>query len=456
MTEFIDALPDEFVIVASDGTVVAANSAWKQFSAENDGAPEGYVGTNYFDVCLEAGDASGTEARLIAEALQDTLNTGNPFVCEYPCDSPTVKRWFELTATRVTFEGKPYLTIQHRNVTQRHNERDALRRTTVDSSALAALVAGTSDPILSYDLEGRIVSWNPAAERLYGYSSDEIMGRSLEIMYPEGHDKPVSWFRDEVIAGRLERFEATRIAKDGTPREVWISCAPIRGADGDVVAISNIHRDISEIRKAEKAREMMSREVIHRAKNMLTIVSAIQRQTARSAETPEEFHKHFADRISALSRSTDLLVTGNWDDVDMRDLVIGHLRPFTTPDDPRIGVSGPDLRLMPQAVQTIGIALHELATNAMKYGALARDDGEIHVTWKPVQDAEGAGLDLSWRETSPTELTEAQEVTKQGFGNTVLTSLAPSMLGTGAEYELDGEGVLWRIRIDSQHYSLVG
>ena len=453
VTEFIDALPDEFVIVDRDGVVVAANSAWKQFGAENGGAPSGYVGTNYFDICRAADGASSMEANLIATSLEQTLRSGDPFVCEYPCDSPTVKRWFELTATRMMFEGKPFLTIQHRNVTQRHQERDALKRTAVDSNALAALVAGTSDAILTYDLEGRITSWNPAAERLYGYAGDEIIGRSLETLYPADETKRVTWYRDEIIAGRLNDFEAVRVGRDGIAREVWISCAPIRGADGDVVAISNIHRDITELRRAEKARELMSREVIHRAKNMLTIVSAVQRQTARGAATIEEFHDKFGARISALSESTDLLVAGKWENADLRALVMGHLRPFTSENDARVGLSGPDVRLMPQAVQTLGIALHELATNAMKHGALAHEDGVVQLSWALAQDTEGHALDLSWQETN---LAHPPDDTAPGFGSTVLTSLAPSMLGTQARYHVTEEGVHWSIRIEPAHFSLVG
>lgn len=453
VTEFIDALPDEFVIVDSDGVVIAANSAWKQFSAENDGAPSGYVGSNYFEICRSADGESSMEARLIAESLEMTLRTGEPFVCEYPCDSPTVKRWFELTATRMMFEGQPFLTIQHRNVTQRHQERDALKRAAVDSNALAALVAGTSDAILTYDLAGNITSWNPAAERLYGYFSDEIIGRSLETLYPSDETKPVAWYRDEIIAGRLDRFEAVRVGRDGTARDVWISCAPIRGVDGDVVAISNIHRDVTELRRAEKARELMSREVVHRAKNMLTIVSAVQRQTARSAVTVEEFHAKFGDRISALSKSTDLLVGGQWDDADLRELVMGHLRPFTAENDARIRLSGPEVRLLPQAVQTLGIALHELATNAMKYGALAHDAGEVQLNWTLGQGAEGRVLDLSWQER---HLAHPPDEEAPGFGSTVLTSLAPSMLGTQARYQVRAEGVHWTISIDPAHFSPVG
>ena len=451
-TEFIDGLPDEFVIVDSSGVVVAANSAWREFGVENGGAPSGYVGSNYFEICRAADGDSSMEAKLIAESLETTLRSGDPFVCEYPCDSPTMKRWFELTATRIMFEGQPFLTIQHRNVTKRHQERDALERASVDSNALAALVTGTSDAILSYDLDGRITSWNPAAERLYGYTRDEIVGQPLEVLYPKGMTKPFSWYRDEIIAGRLDRFEGTRIGRDGIPHDVWISCAPIRGVGGEVVAISNIHRDITDLRRAEKARELLSREVIHRAKNMLTIVSAVQRQTARSAKSVEDFHSSFGDRISALAKSTDLLVGGHWNDVDLRELVVGHLHPFTSENDPRVRLAGPDVRLMPQAVQTLGIALHELATNSMKYGALGHDAGLVHVSWSLSDAKDGRTLTVTWQER---ELASPPGGSATGFGNTVLTTLAPSMLDTKAEYDLSDDGVHWRISIGEVHFSLV-
>ena len=447
--DFIDALPDEFVIVDDSGVVIAANSAWKEFSADNGGETSGYVGSNYFEICRQAEGGSSMESTLIADALQGVLRSGDPFVCEYPCDSPTVKRWFEMTATRMMFEGAPYLTIQHRNVTSRRRERDALQRASVDSSALAALVAGTSDAILSYDLEGRINSWNPAAERLYGYTTEEIVGQSLEVMYPPGESRPVTWYRDEIIAGRLDRFEATRFGKDGVAREVWISCAPIRGVNGDVVAISNIHRDITEVRQAEKARELLAGEVIHRAKNMLTIVSAVQRQTARTATSIEAFHESFGNRIRALAKSTDLLVGGDWNDVDLRELAVGHLRPFAADDDPRITLGGPDVRLKPQAVQTIGVAFHELATNSMKYGALNHDRGAVEIGWRLRNGAEGPVLTLTWAERN---LPDLQGETKSGFGGTVLTSLAPSMLDTTADYQLSESGVDWSIEIDAAHF----
>ncbi|KUF11151.1 HWE histidine kinase domain-containing protein [Pseudoponticoccus marisrubri] len=447
---FMDSLPDEVAILDSDGVVVAANAAWRRFSQENGGDPSHYLGVNYIDVCRGAAGESSVEAGLIPDGLLGTLQTGEPFFCEYPCDSPSVKRWFEMSATRIMVNDHAYLTVQHRNITTRRVNQDAVEQAFIDNSAMSALVAGTSDAILTYDLNGCITTWNPAAEKLYGYPAEEIIGQSLEVLYPPDWPHGVAHYRDEIVAGRLERFEATRMARDGQMHEVWISCAPIRSSRGDVVAISNIHRDVTDLRKAEKARETIAREVIHRAKNMLSIVSAIQRQTARSAGSLDEFNRAFGARIKALSKSTDMLVDGAWTTVRLGDLLRDHLSPFIPEGDPRVEIAGPSVELVPQAVQTLGIAVHELATNSAKYGALAHPHGRITLRWQLVaSDAGGRVLDLVWDEQG---LATMPSTDQSGFGSTVLMSLAPSMLDTSSALEIGEDAVRWQIGVPESHF----
>lgn len=439
----LDSLYDEVAVLDANGVIVFANRAWRDFCSSNDGQPDRcLVGVNYLKICKDAEGPSSAEARMIPEGFARALNTGEPFHCEYPCDSPNEKRWFELTATRYARGKKLFLIVQHRNITKRVVESEEIEEAFVNSSALTALVATTSDAILSYDLDGQIIIWNRAAERLYGYTQEEAMGQSLELLYPRNWPKSVTEYRDEIIAGKLESFEATRVAKDGTEREVWISCAPIRSADGDVVAISNIHRDISEVRKAERARDLIAHEVIHRAKNMLSVVTAIQRQTARSEPTAEGFHRSFDARLRSLARSTDLLVRSAWTTVSLRDLVAGHLQPFALPDDGRLQITGRQVDLQPQAVQAIGMAVHELATNSSKYGALCQDNGKIRISWEIVENSRHLRID--WRETG----TSAKSMTeRRGFGSTVLTDLTPAMLNATSSFQVGVNSVEWSVTI---------
>jgi len=440
------------VILDRTGVIVAANKAWRKFCAENGGdTSTSFVGANYINICRETEGSSSAEAALVPDGLKHTLHTGEEFRCEYPCDSPTVKRWFELTANRLTQNGEDYLLVQHRNITVRQIEREEIEQAFINSNAMVALVATTSDPILSYDLDGKIVIWNNAAQHLYGYTKEEALGQSVEFLYPDDWPKSIADYRDEILAGRLEHFEATRVAKDGSLREVWISCAPIRSADGDVVAISNIHRDVTEVRKAEKARDLIAHEVIHRAKNMLSIVVAIQRQTARVETTVQGFMRSFEGRLQSLSRSTDLLVKSAWTSVDLTDLIRSHLEPFVDPTDNTLDISGPPIRLLPQCVQAISMAFHELATNSAKYGALKESEGRIEINWSVQQNENDPKLHLVWNETG---IAIEKPMESKGFGSTVLTALAPTMIDAETGFDIDNTGIKWTITIPGEHFQI--
>lgn len=447
--DMLNALDDEIVVLNSSGCILASNTAWDNFCLENGGnLASCSVGSNYMAVCTPASGSSNAVAQIIPDGLRRTLTTGNTFRCEYPCNSPTEKRWFELTANRYQRGDKQFLIVQHRNITKRHIEQEEIEQAHINSNAMAALVATTSDAIISYDLDGKIITWNPSAERLYGYERAEIIGQPLETLYPENWPTRASYYRDEIIAGRLQDFEATRVAKDGTKREVWVSCAPIRSMEGEIIAISNIHRDVTDVRNAERARDLISKEVIHRAKNMLSVVLAIQRQTARTAETLEEFTQNFGARLASLSKSTDLLVHNAWSNVSLDDVVAGHLEPFRSVNDgQRVVITGPQIKLQPDCVQAIGMAIHELATNSSKYGALKQGRGKVAISWH-VARADGR-LHFRWLETGV--VVECKSV-RDGFGTTVLTSYARTVLNADTTYEMQADGIEWTIDVPSTHF----
>ena len=451
--DFCDALSDEIAIIDADGTIVAANAAWKNFCIENGGdAISSYIGSNYFDACVTSIAGSSSEASLVPDGLRAVLENGSHFRCEYPCDSPTTKRWFELTASRLLQHGQTFAVVQHRNISTRNLERLDTEVAFVQSEILAALVATTSDAVLSYDLEGRIITWNRAAQVLYGYSPEEAIGKPLEFLYPPNWPKRVEQYRDEIIAGELTSFEAIRVAKDGQERNVWVSCAPVRGPHGDVVSISNIHRDVTELRRAEEARKIIAQEVIHRAKNMLAVVASIQRQTARTATSLEEFGKKFGERIQSLSASTDLLVSKNWTTVPLSDLVESQLKPFLGDNIANMQINGPDVVLQPQAVQVLGMALHELATNSVKYGAMKTEGGKIDIRWNVRNLAGASQLRFVWTETG---ISCDRDQVKPGFGNTVLTSLAQSMMQAEVSYTFVGDELEWSVSIPHEYFDII-
>lgn len=452
LSVIIDALDEEIAVVDIDGNIVAVNAAWCRF-AERGGAisDDGFIGWNYFDVCRPPGE----EAARVTAALRTALSHGGGATLQYPCpDRDGRDRWFELTIRPLDQDGQKYALLRHTEVTARRTATARASEAHVQAALLGALVASSNDAIISYDLAGRITSWNAAAERLYGYAASEIVGQSMEVLYPAGFTKGIREYRDEIIAGTLTSFEATRVTKTGRKRLVWITAAPIRDPDGGIIAVSNIHRDITESRRHEESRQIVAQEVIHRAKNMLTVISAIHRRTAALAGSMEEFNEKFGERIASLSRSTDFLTSETWATVPLDALVRSQLSLFAC-DDADLTIAGPAVELRPQAVKTIGMALHELGTNATKYGALGDAGGTVSIGWHVLrgQRSESPTLVIQWRETGQ-QFDDAPE--HGGFGKTVLTRLAVQLLDAQVDYTFGADGIRWRIEIPSAHFSIPG
>jgi PAS domain S-box-containing protein len=449
MSLILDTLDDEIAVVDYQGRIIAVNAAWRNFATENGATTlEAFVGWNYFDVCA----AAGNDAAAIGTALRNAIEHGTASRIEYPCHAPDgQERWFEVTIKPVELPSGPCAILRHSNVTARRIAIDQADSAQVHAGLLSALVETSFDAIISYDLDGRIMSWNSAAERLYGHTAAQAIGQSMEFLYPAGFTKRIGEYRDEIIAGKLQSFEATRMSRSGRARLVWITAAPIRDAAGNVIAVSNIHRDITEQRRHEESRQIVAQEVIHRAKNMLTVISAIHRRTAAQATSMQEFNEKFGERIASLSRSTDFLTSENWQTVSLDALIRSQLSLFTR-DDAEVGISGPAVDLRPQAVKTLGMALHELGTNATKYGALGDGGGGVSIRWEVAADqpGEGGALILEWIETGQSFGVAPGH---RGFGSTVLTRLAVTLLDAKVDYDFGKAGLRWRIEIPAAHFS---
>lgn len=443
----LDALDDEIAVVDTDGTIIAVNAAWCRF-AEAGGAPSqsAFVGWNYFDACR----AQDEDAGRVGAALSAALSDGKRGRLEYSCpDGDGRDRWFELTIDPVDYDGRRHAIARHTDISTRKVAAARATDAHVTSELLSALVATSNDAIVSYDLDGRIMSWNKAAERLYGYSAAEITGRSMETLYPAGSTNGIGEYRDAIIAGTLTSFEATRVTKSGRQRLMWITAAPIRNAASQIIAVSNIHRDITELRRHEESRQIVAQEVIHRAKNMLTVISAIHRRTAATAKSMEEFNEKFGERIASLSRSTDFLTSENWSTVPLEALIRSQLALFAR-EDADLSIAGPDVELRPQAVKTIGMALHELGTNATKYGALSDSGGSVAIGWRIMPGDEEPLLRIEWIESGQSF---GGAPAHPGFGSTVLTRLAVQLLDAGVDYHFGADGIRWTIDIPAAHFS---
>jgi two-component sensor histidine kinase len=219
---------------------------------------------------------------------------------------------------------------------------------------------------------------------------------------------------------------------------------PVTARDYPISEIATVSSAIEEASKrrqqAETEVRFLMRELAHRSKNQMTVISAMAKQTARGADSVPEFVQNFEKRIFGLARSTDLLLANGAVGVDMKELITGQLDPFK-PDNPeRLTLEGPSIRVNMQAAQILGMAIHELSTNAVKYGALRRESGSLSVTW----ELDGTTLNLRWRETV-TPFTPPSE--RRGFGTTVLESMVGRSLGAEVKRTIHEDGLEWTFAI---------
>ena len=314
------------------------------------------------------------------------------------------------------------------------------------NARLAAIVDSSYDAIVGKDLNSIITDWNQAAEKLFGYTAEEAIGNSVLMLIPDGLHHEEAEIIDRVRRGeRVASYETTRRRKDGTFISVSLTVSPIKDDTGEIIGASKIARDITLAKENERRIRLLMREVNHRVKNQFAVILSVVRETSRRATDPREFEEQIRDRIMALSRSHDLLVTSEWTGASLLDLLQEHLKPFG--HDEQISLSGPLVTLQPNAVQHLGMAFHELGTNSSKYGALSTDVGRITINWQIVTTAEGRReFQVVWEETSPALSPESNEAEpRKGFGSVVLQRVAPQSLSGAAVVERSAGYVRWSL-----------
>ena len=219
---------------------------------------------------------------------------------------------------------------------------------------------------------------------------------------------------------------------------------PVTARNYPISEIATVSAAIEEASKrrqqAETEVRFLMRELAHRSKNQMTVIAAMAKQTARGADSVPDFVHSFERRILGLARSTDLLLANGVVGVDLRELVAGQLEPFRPDDETRLIIDGPSTRLNIQAAQILGMAAHELATNAVKYGAFQKDRGNLAVSWR----REGETLTFVWRETVVPFTPPAD---RRGFGTTVLESMVGRSLGAKVERIVHADGLEWVFEI---------
>ena len=295
-------------------------------------------------------------------------------------------------------------------------------------------------PVLLYDDREQILALSQSWIEESGYSREEL--RCMEdwtVRACGERSGQVLEFIRQIISTEpdVQRVERTIHTKDGRER-LWSivnSCLGTQ-SDGRRLFIT-VAQDVTERQAHEEQIQLLMGEINHRAKNMLSLVQAIARQTA--AREPEDFIGRFTERIQALAANQDLLIRNEWRGVDVEDLVRAQLAPFADLVGFRIAMLGEKLQLNAAAAQAIGLALHELATNAGKYGALSCDAGRVDIQWGM------AGSDtftMSWTESEGPPVATPKQ---RGFGSIVVERMAERSVGGSVDLDYAPSGVTWRL-----------
>lgn len=304
---------------------------------------------------------------------------------------------------------------------------------------LAAIVASSHDAIISKDLGGIIQTWNESARRVFGYTAEEIVGQPITVIIPpERQHEEVEILRRMRAGEVVDHFETVRIHRDGRRLPLSLTISPIRSDDGTIIGVSSIARDITQQKESEQRIRALMREVNHRVKNQFAVILSMVRETRSRASDPVEFEAQVRERIMALARSHDLLVKGEWRGATLFELLLAHLEIFASQE--RVRLSGPTIVLQPMALQYIGMAFHELATNAAKYGALADADGTIEVSWSigPARH-----FVLTWAETISGPAPAKGK--GNGFGTVVLEKVTPSAVAGTGRIDYRPDGIKWTL-----------
>ena len=296
--------------------------------------------------------------------------------------------------------------------------------------------------MLMIDRAGAVQHLNSAAEQLFGYSREALVGKPIEMLVPDGlrqrHEQLRQGFLRAPAArpmGKGRRLSARH--KDGHKLPVEIGLNPVTIGSIPIVIASVV--DVSARERAERA-ELFVRELTHRAKNLFTVISAIAHQIGAVSPDVASFESDFDDRLRGLATSHELLVRENWQGALIADLVRSQLVFVNRRDASQITMEGPELRLSAIPAEYLGLPLHELATNAVKHGALSVPGGKVRIRWAAGEAAQC--FQFEWREHDGLAVTRPQ---RKGFGLVILNTVVPAAFGGTAALRTPAEGVFWHL-----------
>ncbi len=377
----------------------------------------------------------------VEQAWRDTLETGAPFMVEIRCPRPDGSvRWLHSQGKLHEIGGQRRLIGLVRDISRRKAAETKIH--TAQMHMQLALDAARLGWWL-YDPIQRTAEWDSRFNEIFDMTDSNADVPAVLARVLPGDTARVC----EAAAAALNPLDPKPFVGEfrirrGDGENHWVEVYGMATFDGagaarHAVVMVGTAADITERKNAEERQNLLNRELNHRTKNLLSVVQSVANQTA--ASSPADYVERFSQRIQALSASHDLLLHSEWRGVEIESLVRAQLAHFADLIGDRIMIEGPRLSMTPSAAQSIGMALHELATNAGKYGSLSDDHGSVTIGWQ----IDGDEFSICWTEQHGPQVTPPK---RRGFGSTVISKVAENNLGGEVEHAYDASGVIWRLR----------
>ena len=317
-----------------------------------------------------------------------------------------------------------------------------------DLAVLLAAIEASSEAILitSAELEcpGPHIEYaNPAFTRMTGYEAGDVLGRTPRLLQGPGTDRTVlDRMRATLVAGDRFQGEAVNYRKDGSTYMVEWLIAPVRDAGGRTTHWISAQRDITERRAYEDRQDLLVRELHHRVRNTLATVQAVMNASLRASVGMEEFGRSFGGRIASLSKTHAMITEDRMQVVPFEDLLRAELEAYDEPGRARVTLRGPHALLVSEIAVPVGMALHEMTTNAVRHGALGHADGRLEVTWSVAGHGDGRRLTWTWSEHDgpPVALP-----TREGFGMGLLRQLLVYQAAADVDVAFDRDGLRFTV-----------
>jgi PAS domain S-box-containing protein len=338
----------------------------------------------------------------------------------------------EASISQTEVNGQRLSTVILRDITERKAAETALLES---QQRMEGIVTSAMDALIAVNDQQQVILFNPAAERMFGVTAGHAIGASIDDFIPERfrarHAHHIRRFKKTGVTNRrtgaLGAIIGLRANGEEFPLEASISQIEIGGARIATVIL----RDITERKANEEALLLLTREVDHRAKNALAVVQALVSMT--QAATKEEYIAAVRGRVSALGRAHSMLAQNRWEGADLMQIITDESAAYQKSGQLRL--AGPPITMTATAVQSLGLVINELATNALKYGALSLDSGRVEVDWRVLPEGE---LELRWTEIGGPRVAKPTSI---GFGSTLIEEVTTQQLGGRLDLDWRVEGL---------------